>query len=316
MTEINGNIDSAQTSADTQQTSGDNAEVNNTADNDFVVALFDGEEPETGAEVQAADGEPVAAAEEPEDDKGGKESDPQAEERKFTLKVLGQDKEVGLEEMQALAQKGADYDRIRAGYDDYKNQVAQQQEQLAAWQRLVEISGMGPQDFINQFNEQIIEEAVETRKKEIIAKEMISDDVAERIARAEVRLENQQKTAEAAARREAIVKQQPARPPQPTAEQQQEAQMQVLAAEIAKLQQDFPELSEPGAKFPDEVVQAVQDGKATLSDAYRNWVIQKQKDEIKQMEQTAKNKAKSVGSLKSDGTGNEVDEFTEALFAD
>jgi len=40
------------------------------------------------------------------------------EEQKFTLKILGEEKEVTRDELIVLAQKGMDYDRIRASRDE------------------------------------------------------------------------------------------------------------------------------------------------------------------------------------------------------
>lgn len=99
-------------------------------------------EPETTTEEPAFyEAEEGSESEETEIDADGQESEEAsaetaaeaveaAPEQKFAIKVNKETKEVGLEEMTALAQKGADYDRVKGQLTEARQQVQTLQSEL------------------------------------------------------------------------------------------------------------------------------------------------------------------------------------------
>ena len=218
---------------------------------------------------------------------------PEAEEPKYLLKHLNEEKEVTIEEMRTLAQKGMDYDYVRQGHDEYKQM----------FKDLIGDTGMTPRQFVDEYRRGITEAKIRERASEIMDSELVSEEFALRLAKAEIGNEIAIKEEESA--RNAILEQ----------EQAQEQEKQKVMDDINLLIKLRPELSDPNFKLPSEVIQMVEENNLPLSTAYLGWVSKQNEVEIQQLKQAQKNKEMSVGSMKSNG-GKEPDDFLKALFSD
>lgn len=229
---------------------------------------------------------------ETKEDGGIEETNQPAEEVKYTLEHLGEVREVSLEEMKSLAQKGWDYDHVRQGYDQYKEM----------FNELVAGTDVTPQQFVQEYRQGLMEAEIQERTAEIMESELVNESIAERLARAEIenKYANKQRESETQAENQRL--------------QAEAQQKQQVMADIEMLVNIRPEIAEANFKFPDEVMKMVSSG-MPLSSAYLGWVAKQSEVKATQLEQTLKNGQKDVGSMKSTG-GNESDDFINALFSD
>ena len=258
------------------------------------------EEPET----QESEGEEADAdqqeAEEPEGEEADSlpESESQGEEgsepdraETFTLRHLGEDREVNRDEVIALAQKGMDYDRIREKWDGVKDDVTRLRSYESFLKELADARGGDIESLID-----------ETRTRTLIAK-----------AEAEGRTLDPSAAAAQAVRMR--LSQSPA-PTQSantqTAEEEQSRANEMIDRFISVYgnsvkAEDIPkEVWEEAAKTQD------------LVGAYRGFENRKLKDELKTLKkdleaakQQQKNKQRSTGSTKSVGSSKTKDPFEE-----
>ncbi|MGI5823977.1 MAG: hypothetical protein ACOX7J_00230 [Bacillota bacterium] len=264
------------------------------AESDIDIDLFDDEDDETKEDM-------FDDADEAENDDGETEEETNPEppeednpaEDKYTLKHLNEEREVTLDEMRRLAQKGLDYDHVREGYDNYRK----------LFDEISEASGLSPEEFIGEYRRELTEEKVRERTAEIMENDLVSQEVAERTAKAEIELESIKKGREAAAKKQ---------------EQAQDADSQQKAAvirDVEYLQKIRPETAEVGFKIPEQVLERMRENGTPLSTEYLGWIAEQNEIKVKKMEQAEKNRKKSVGSMKSNGN-SEHDEFIDALFSD
>lgn len=232
---------------------------------------------------------------ETKEDGGIEETNQPAEEVKYTLEHLGEVREVSLEEMKSLAQKGWDYDHVRQGYDQYK-------EYKEMFNELVAGTDITPQQFVQEYRQGLMEAEIQERTAEIMESELVNESIAERLARAEIENKYANKQRENAMRAENQRLQ---------AEAQQKQQ---VMADIEMLVNIRPEIAEANFKFPDEVMKMVSSG-MPLSSAYLGWVAKQSEVKATQLEQTLKNGQKDVGSMKSEARG-EKDPFLKGLLSD
>lgn len=120
---------------------------------------------ETAEEDTEDEAEEVPADGESEPDKDG-------QEQKFTIKVNKQTREVTLAEMTELAQKGADYDRIRGRFDESEQNAQGLQEKLDTQQPLMDIinaiaseAGMEVPAFLEQVRVNVLVQQGMTEKE-------------------------------------------------------------------------------------------------------------------------------------------------------
>lgn len=210
---------------------------------------------------------------------------PEAEEVKadapktWMLRHLDEQKEVGEQEMVALAQKGMDYDRIREKYDEAKPVMDLFRE------------------FAKQANLTVPEYVAHIRMQAKKAAGMNDAD-----AKRAVELED----------REAAVAQK--EEAQKEAEKQQSAESQAKAdadarrkADIAEFQKTFPDAAKEPDKIPKEVWDGVKSGLSLVA-AYAKYQVEKAKadaaaaaKETAAVKQNQKNAGRSTGSMKSAG---------------
>lgn len=138
--------------------------------------------------------------------------------------------------------------------------------------------------------------------------ELISDELAEHIARLEIENGNYLKNKEQAdSEHQAEIARQ----------QQEQQEQQHILDDISNLLKIRPELNSADVQLPQEVIKKVQEENIPLSVAYLDWENKQKEIELKQIKQSAISKKKNIGSLQGQKT-KETDEdvFIKALFAD
>lgn len=195
------------------------------------------------------------------------------------LKHLGEERMVTEAERDALAQKGMDYDRIRAKYEEAKPAM----ELIAQFAKK---AGVSTAEYITAIREQAKQAE---GMSEAEAKRMV--DLEDREARVAIR------EAEEAERKEAENK----------AVNAQTAEEQRRAADIAEFQKTFPEAAKDPKSIPPEVWAEVKNG-ASLVAAYSKYAVKTAnaaKDaamrEAASAKQNNKNAERATGSMKSAG---------------
>ena len=252
-------------------------------------------------------------ADEPDEDDFGEEEEEAEEEgdhaaegdgKTFTLKVNKEEKQVTLEEMTALAQKGADYDRV-------KEQNAKSQQTIQDLQKRLESaeSRRGVYEILDVVAEKTgtkLDDLAEMLYLNLRKNEGASEDLArEELKRAKVEKEldgmKSQKT---------------------QTETKQDDVETRAQREIEAFKNDYPDV-----QITDELLSKLtpdlQKGKS-LSSAYRAMEKAQSDAKIKELEQKLaakeqndKNKKRSPGSQKDSGgrrSRSEFDEFERALF--
>ena len=288
----------------------------------FDQELFDGNhtedesdvaEPETEEQEldQEAEGEPESVettendtedgAEEVHDDGEQEGDEGQEPEQKFTLKVNSQTREVGLQEMTELAQKGADYDRVkdqvrmeRQTSQGLREQLDKQQPCMDVLTAAAEKAGVSLEDLLEQIEVNLLTQ----------------EGYSEREAKLELRARR------AEAKNTAQQKQEEAN------EQKGEDPQERINTEISEFQQAFP-----GVRLTDEQLEKmmpdVQSG-MTLTNAYLKMEnarlqaeLEAQKKQEAAAEKNRRNRVSSPRSQRDSGGKSAADDlaiFEKALF--
>lgn len=238
---------------------------------------------ETGSADQRAPEEDVGQAEpaEAEDQK-----DEQAEaDQLFTLKHLDETRQVGRDEVIALAQKGMDYDRIREDRDQARAESARLSELEAFLKELAAPSNM------------TVEELMDTTRANILAER---EGIDHTVALQRIKLERDRKALEA--ERQSMSR-------QTETSQKQAAEQARMKASMDRFIQDHPDLD--AKDIPQEVWEAFAAGK-DMGDAYAVYEAKQlraqlaEKDrEIETMKQNQNNQARSTGSQTTAGTSKD-----------
>lgn len=118
----------------------------------------------------------------------GKSSDENNDEKVYTLKICGEERKMSLPEVLALAQKGGDYDRVRANYDGIKEEAYRLKELAAASGKstteLLESLAKAERDGrVNQMVNELNAEGVDGKLAEVLA-ELLVDKAEGESARA------------------------------------------------------------------------------------------------------------------------------------
>lgn len=230
--------------------------------------------------------------------KTGQEADT-ASEQKFTIRVNKEDREVGLEEMTTLAQKGANYDKVKERLDAREQEVQALQNQISANAETLEMLTA-----ISEGTGKPLSELVETLYLNWEKSKGTSE------SEAKLRLENsRQKKA-----LEAIKAEQQAK------KTKDESAATRAKREVEEFRKEFPGV-ELTKELCDSLMSDVQAG-MTLSNAYRKAESARKDTEIlelrKQLEaekQNKKNREKSPGSLGDTGGQKAKSDFDEFMAA-
>lgn len=210
-------------------------------------------EPESGTE----------SGTEPEKAEDGKEL--------TTIKVLGQERKVTKEELIALAQKGADYDRVRARRDESDGVLLQ----------LAKAAGMSREDYIKNVSQAILQGKIEKRKAELVAQGRDLDSAGQ-IARLEAEKEELRQKEEQ----------------ENAAKMQRKMRDDAVRDDIRSLLKLYPDLKE----FPPEVIRMCEGG-LMPSAAYQKYLLDQKEIEVKQLRQDRKNREVSPGAVSNEGRG-------------
>lgn len=260
-------------------------------------------EEETPNTEPAEESEGESQEEEPEDGgaEDGAEAPPAAQETSFTIRVNKEDRTVNREEMFSLAQKGADYDRV-------KGQVAERDKTISELTAQIEAS----KDNLEMLS--LISESVGRPIPELLEQLHIS-----------LRMKNGETEAEAKANIRAIKAERQVSAAKAAQQKQAEKPdpMERAKKELADFNSRFPgvELSEELCK---ELTEDVRKG-MTIADAYQKREDARKDARIAELEkqlaaekQNKKNKAKAVGSQTDSGgrrSRSDYESFEAALFA-
>lgn len=264
-----------------EQTAQDAPETSETAEGEDTAE----EEMETASETEGAQSAPDGGAAETAAEAGAEaqtettEQKADAPEKTWTLRHMDETKNVGEAEMVTLAQKGMDYDRIRAKYDESK--PAMEILSIFAKQKGVSVA-----DYVSFLR-------TEAKK---------ADGLSEAEARRSIELEDREaavtaKEAEQAAERQATEQ----------ANAAANAAAQRRKADIDEFAREYPDVARNPDAIPKEVWDAVAAG-SSLTVAYAKYTAKQAREEAERTrsaaqaaQQNVKNAARSTGSMQSAG---------------
>ena len=192
----------------------------------------------------------------------------------FTVRFNGEDLELSREELIKNAQKGLNYDHVLQQRDELRNS-----RELQILDRFAKESGLTREQYLDELEKMAEQRAVEAE---------MNNGVPEDAARQLVRYRKAEAEAQGLK----------------AAEQLKTEEKQRRQQEIAEFVKEYPEVKE----FPQEVLDKIAAGESPLT-AYRAYENRELKVRLAAMEQNAKNRKTSVGSMKGDGAGGEVDDF-------
>jgi len=221
-------------------------------------------------------------AEEPSDNQNQQPADGET----FTIKVNKEERTCTREEVISLAQKGADYDRI-------KGRLSEQQATMDLLADFAKESGTD------------IPGLLDNLRLNLLKKQGLSEDVAkERLAREKLERENAALKASAT--------------PEATAEETPKEKAQREIADFQKAFPDVPLTDQLYEKLKSDIV----NGGFSMTDAYRRMKDREQADRIKELEaqlaaekQNNANRAASPGSQKDSGGRRKKDDFDDFMRA-
>ncbi len=264
-----------------EQTAQDAPETSETAEGEDAAE----EETETASETEGAQSAPDGGAAETAAEAGAEaqtettEQKADAPEKTWTLRHMDETKNVGEAEMVTLAQKGMDYDRIRAKYDESK--PAMEILSIFAKQKGVSVA-----DYVSFLR-------TEAKK---------ADGLSEAEARRSIELEDREaavtaREAEQAAERQAAEQ----------ANAAANAAAQRRKADIDEFAREYPDVARNPDAIPKEVWDAVAAG-SSLTVAYAKYTAKQAREEAERTrsaaqaaQQNVKNAARSTGSMQSAG---------------
>lgn len=264
-----------------EQTAQDAPETSETAEGEDTAE----EETETASETEGAQSAPDGGAAETAAEAGAEaqtettEQKADAPEKTWTLRHMDETKNVGEAEMVTLAQKGMDYDRIRAKYDESK--PAMEILSIFAKQKGVSVA-----DYVSFLR-------TEAKK---------ADGLSEAEARRSIELEDREaavtaREAEQAAERQAAEQ----------ANAAANAAAQRRKADIDEFAREYPDVARNPDAIPKEVWDAVAAG-SSLTVAYAKYTAKQAREEAERTrsaaqaaQQNIKNAARSTGSMQSAG---------------
>lgn len=267
-------------------------------------------EEEASSEEEAEGAEAAESGENPEDEDGqGEESegaDGTEDKNLFTLKVNKQEKQVTLEEMTALAQKGMDYDRVKAQNAAHQQTIQALQEKADALDKNQEI--LDVLNLVAEGSKIPADQVVESLYISFRKQAGVSADAAR------LELKNARLDKELSAAKQQTEKADSQRRTDEASER--------LRRDMAEFQQEYPDV-----ELTDEVVEKLSgDIKSgmSLTAAYRKMERAQEAERVAELErqlaaekQNKKNRRSSPGSQRDSGGRqgkSDIDVFEKALF--
>ena len=245
------------------------------------------EPPAPEADQQKAEEEkPEAPAGEEKPEAGQAEAD-----QLFDLKHLGETRQVGKDEVVALAQKGLDYDHIRAERDEARAEVKRLSEFESFLQELATPQNLSIDDLIDT-----------TRAKLLADREKLDGDIALQ----RVKLDREKKAFEAD-RQKAV-----------QAKTEQDTAAQKRHSAFVRFAKEYPDVDPK--TIPQSIWEKFNAG-GDLADLYARHENRILRERVKELqgkvdaaERNAKNRERSAGSQKSAGKGADMDAFDRAWY--
>lgn len=223
-----------------------------------------------------------------EEQETGTEENSQETDQSFTLKHLDETRTVGREEVIALAQKGMDYDRVRAKLDAKTElENAEAAQALEFVKMLAQKNGGTMEDFMDAVTAGMRAKPDRSDYDSVLA---------------QVKMERREKALD---EREQKLNETSA-----AAQQQNEAAAK-RQADIKNFMEAFPDVK--AENIPKEVWTAVAGGK-TLVEAYALHEAARLKNELAAEKQNTKNKARSTGSRATAGKSDTMDDFDQLWY--
>ena len=264
-----------------EQTAQDAPETSETAEGEDTAEEVTETASETEGAQSASDGGAAETAAEAGTEAQTETTEQKADapEKTWTLRHMDETKNVGEAEMVTLAQKGMDYDRIRAKYDESK--PAMEILSIFAKQKGVSVA-----DYVSFLR-------TEAKK---------ADGLSEAEARRSIELEDREaavtaREAEQAAERQAAEQ----------ANAAANAAAQRRKADIDEFAREYPDVARNPDAIPKEVWDAVAAG-SSLTVAYAKYTAKQAREEAERTrsaaqaaQQNVKNAARSTGSMQSAG---------------
>lgn len=265
------------------------------------------EETETGESAQEAEespetGETPSEESAPEQKKKPDEGNPEAapEPQKFTIKVNKGTREVELPEMTELAQKGADYDRVKGQLETSRTNEANLQKTVDEQSPIMEVLQLAAKDAGVDVAELVDSIHVGLLK---------GKGMTEAEARAEIRAAKAEKAVN-------DLKNKPAQEEEPETDSNQER----AKREIAEFQTAFPGV-QLNQETLDKLAPDVQNG-MTLTSAYLKMEnarltaeLAEQKRALEAEKQNQKNRRQAAPGQNDSGGGREKDAFEDFFTA-
>ena len=252
---------------------------------------------EADADQQEADGNEGGESGEPSEAEGaGTEGSPDQGDT-FVLKHLKEEKTVGRDEVIALAQQGLDYPRIREKWDGVKDDLPRL--------RMYE-------DFLGRLAQSRVVDG-----NIVAAIESLIDETNTRTLISEAEANGEELSPAAAAAR--AVRMRTSFQYEPAVAdpvQAEEEQQEKTNREVARFLEEYRDVK--AEDIPAEVWEENRKNGGDLVGAYRKYENKTLREEVKQLkkqledrEQKTKNKSRSTGSAKSEGSGKTADPFAE-----
>lgn len=244
------------------------------------------EQEETADSGENADQQEAQEPQEPEPE--AEETKEKAETDQFELKHLDEKRTVNRDEVIALAQKGMDYDRIRAKYDEMKAGETQRNAHESFLKELAESAGQSVEDMIDSARARML-----VNKAVAEGKTLSEDDAMAQVKRDRTAAE-QTETAE--------------KPTEKPTEADKETERQ---QSFLRFSREFPEVK--AEDIPGEVWKDFAEGKGDLADLFARQENKRLKAELAAARQDAENRKKSTGSRATAGSAK-MSAFDEAWY--
>lgn len=287
-------FDETQTS-ETMDTSSEEIDLFADNDSDFIEEQTSEQMEQTQQET-----EPQGEAEQ------NQQTDPEAQ---TTLDIVynGQPMQLSREQAVQLAQKGMNYDKKLQEIELLKNSP---ERQLLS--QLAEQSGLPYDQFLNNFQNQIRQSTVQVKAEQLAMQNGLDMDTAMMLAESEFEKEQLQNRINAEDQKRLQFRQQLEL--RQMAEAQRKEQFVREISEILKENPDFQK-QYPNVESMPKVMQDAILGGGSIKQAYQQYVIEQQRNEIAAYKQNQINMNQSPGSAVG-RNANSSDAFLSSLFGD
>lgn len=206
----------------------------------------------------------------------------ESEPQRHTIRYNGEDKELTLDELKTLAQKGMNYDHVLQERDSARNNPV-----LRYVERIAKEAGLTSEELIAK---------MEQAQKQAIIDENLQKGIPPEIAARLAELETNERVR--------------------LAEEEQRRMEEARKSDFAEVYQAYPDLNE----LPTEVLDTIMKGEKPIN-AYRAYALEKEiaekqrlQAELEALKNNEKNKEKALSSSQGDASAEITDDFLSGLF--